>query len=171
MSETNQLDDCIIVYSDGACSGNPGPGGWGAVLMQGDKWIQEISGFEKHTTNNRMELLAAINSLAIIKQAFINGDTSCLMTLKPEYMQNKPFSVKLYTDSTYVRSGITDWIKKWKKNNWRSGTIKNQDLWKTLDDLCQEIPVEWIWVKGHSGNHYNEIADKLACKAIKNNMR
>ena len=170
MNESNPWNDYIIVYSDGACSGNPGPGGWGAVLMQGDKWMHEVSGFEKHTTNNRMELLAAINSLSLIKQAFIDGDTSCIATLKPEYIE-KPTLVKLYTDSNYVRSGITDWIKKWKKNNWRSGTVKNQDLWKMLDDLCQEISVEWIWVKGHSGNHYNEIADKLASKAIKNNMR
>lgn len=147
----------VDIYCDGACSGNPGPGGWGAVLLMEGGWRKKISGFEAHTTNNRMELLASINALAAIKYLIASGDLH----------EDASLNITIYTDSVYVRSGITEWIKKWKMNNWKSGTIKNQDLWMNLDSLCQDASVEWVWVKGHSGNHYNEMADALARNAIK----
>jgi ribonuclease HI len=137
------------IYTDGACSGNPGPGGWGAVIFDQDNKQKNISGSEKNTTNNRMELLAAIMSLKKIK---INSE------------------VVIFTDSTYVKNGITEWMKNWKKNGWKNSSkkpVKNKDLWVKLDKLCEANSVSWKWVKGHSSNEFNNLADKLATKAIK----
>jgi ribonuclease HI len=137
------------IYTDGACSGNPGPGGWGAVILDQDDKQKNISGSEKNTTNNRMELLAAIMSLKKIKT---NSE------------------VVIFTDSTYVKNGITEWMKKWKKNGWKNSSkkpVKNKDLWEKLDKLCEANSVSWKWVKGHSTNEFNNLADELATKAIK----
>ena len=137
------------IYTDGACSGNPGPGGWGAVILDQDDKQKNISGSEKNTTNNRMELLAAIMSLKKIKT---NSQ------------------VVIFTDSTYVKNGITEWMKNWKKNGWKNSSkkpVKNKDLWKKLDKLCEANSVSWKWVKGHSTNEFNNLADELATKAIK----
>tara|TARA_Y100000389_G_C17283145_1_gene424019 strand:- start:105 stop:533 length:429 start_codon:yes stop_codon:yes gene_type:complete len=139
-----------IIYTDGACSGNPGPGGWGAVIFDESKIQHNISGKVKDTTNNRMELTAPIMALEKIKP-------------KSE--------VIIYTDSIYVKNGITNWIKKWKKNNWKNANkkpVKNKDLWKKLNNLCKKNKIDWKWVKGHSNNKYNNIADELATMAIKN---
>ena len=137
----------ITIYTDGACRGNPGPGGWGAVLTNsGHK--KTLKGFEPNTTNNRMELTAAIMALAAIK-------TSA--------------NVELFTDSTYVKNGITEWIAGWKAKNWRTSTrkvVKNVDLWKDLDEMSARHEVEWKWVRGHSGDIGNELADQLANEAI-----
>lgn len=137
------------IYTDGACSGNPGPGGWGAVILDQDDKQKNISGSEKNTTNNRMELLAAIMSLKKIKS---NSE------------------VIIFTDSTYVKNGITEWMKNWKKNGWKNSSkkpVKNKDLWEKLDKLCEANSVSWKWVKGHSTNEFNNLADELATKAIK----
>lgn len=138
------MQNVLEIYCDGACQGNPGPGGWGAVLIWGDK-IKEISGHDPSTTNNKMELTAAIKALEAV---------------------TKPTNIIIFTDSQYVKNGITVWIKSWKKNGWRSGKIKNQELWQRLDELNQKYQVEWRWVKGHSGDKYNEMADRLATAAI-----
>jgi ribonuclease HI len=138
------------VYTDGACSGNPGPGGWGAVIFDQKDNQKNISGSEKNTTNNRMELMAAIMALKKIKT---NSE------------------IIIYTDSIYVKNGITEWIIKWKDNGWKNSNkkpVKNKDLWVKLDNLCKENTVNWRWVKGHSTNKYNNLADKLAAQAIKN---
>tara|TARA_A200000113_G_scaffold223045_1_gene237820 strand:- start:631 stop:1056 length:426 start_codon:yes stop_codon:yes gene_type:complete len=137
------------IYTDGACSGNPGPGGWGAVIFDQDNKQKNISGSEKNTTNNRMELLAAIMSLKKIKT---NSE------------------VVIFTDSIYVKNGITEWMKNWKKNGWKNSSkkpVKNKDLWVKLDKLCEANSVSWKWVKGHSTNEFNNLADELATKAIK----
>jgi len=137
------------IYTDGACTGNPGPGGWGAVIFDQDNKQKNISGSEKNTTNNRMELLAAIMSLKKIKT---NSE------------------VVIFTDSTYVKNGITEWMKNWKKNGWKNSSkkpVKNKDLWEKLDKLCEANSVSWKWVKGHSTNEFNNLADELATKAIK----
>ncbi|MAR79049.1 MAG: ribonuclease HI [Rhodospirillaceae bacterium] len=141
----------VKIYTDGACSGNPGPGGWGAQLIYNDS-VKEISGYEANTTNNRMELIAVISSLEYIE---INED------------------IEIYTDSVYVMDGITKWIKNWKKNKWLTSAkkpVKNEDLWKKLDKLCKAKKINWSWVKGHSGNKGNERADYLARKAISTNL-
>ena len=141
----------VKIYTDGACSGNPGPGGWGAQLIYNDS-VKEISGYEANTTNNRMELIAVISSL--------------------EYIEIKE-DIEIYTDSVYVMDGITKWIKNWKKNKWLTSTkkpVKNEDLWKKLDKLCKAKKINWSWVKGHSGNKGNERADYLARKAISTNL-
>jgi ribonuclease HI len=133
----------VKIHTDGACSGNPGPGGWGAILSFGDQ-EKELMGGEAHTTNNRMELTAAISALEALK---------------------RPCTVDLYTDSQYVRSGISEWIKKWKQNNWRTADrkpVKNVDLWQRLDAALKEHDVKWHWVKGHAGHAENERADQLA---------
>ena len=137
----------VIIYTDGACSGNPGAGGWGALLCYGDH-RKEISGAEQSTTNNRMELMAAIQGLRSLK---------------------KPSEVELYTDSQYVKNGITVWINGWKKNGWKTASkqpVKNEDLWHILDELCNVHQVKWHWVKGHSGHTENDLVDKLARDAI-----
>lgn len=137
----------VELFTDGACRGNPGPGGWGVVLKFGTAEKTRFGG-EPHTTNNRMELMAAIEGLQALKE---------------------PCKVTLVTDSQYVRKGITEWIKKWKINNWRTSAKKpvvNQDLWQTLDQLTNKHDVHWKWVKGHSGHRENEMADQLANKGI-----
>ena len=133
----------VDAYTDGACSGNPGPGGWGVLLLAGEH-EKELTGGAAQTTNNRMELTAAIEALNAVKAA----DT-----------------VRLHTDSTYVRDGITQWIDRWKKNGWRTAAkkpVKNEDLWRALDDARTRHTVEWYWVKGHDGHPENERADSLA---------
>ncbi len=137
----------VHIYTDGACRGNPGPGGWGAVLRYGDK-EKHLKGAEKLTTNNRMELMAAIAALRDLKRA-------C--------------EIELTTDSKYVRDGITSWLAGWKKNNWRNSAkkpVKNQDLWEQLDAEAGRHQIDWHWVKGHSGHPGNELADQLANEAI-----
>jgi ribonuclease HI len=142
----------VTIYTDGACSGNPGPGGWGAVLLSG-KHRKEISGGDPQTTNNRMELTAAIEALKALRE---------------------PSPVNLFTDSTYVKKGISEWIKSWKKNDWkrRSGKsflpVKNEDLWRELDQLAARHNVTFHWVEGHAGNEENERCDELARQAIPN---
>jgi ribonuclease HI len=142
------MDKEVIVYTDGACSGNPGPGGWGATIKIEDETF-EIFGGEDNTTNNRMELIAAIKAL--------------------EYL-NENHKITLYTDSNYVKDGITKWIFNWKKNNWKTSTkkpVKNSDLWIQLDEIQNKREVKWNWVKGHAGNLGNERADELARMGIK----
>ena len=137
----------ITIFTDGACSGNPGKGGWGAVLLYQDN-EKYLSGSEELTTNNRMELKATIEALKAIKH---------------------PSKIKLYTDSQYVKNGITEWIFNWKKNGWKTANkkkVSNKELWIELDKNVNFHDVVWFWVRGHSGNHYNEIADKLAVNAM-----
>lgn len=136
-------DKIVEIYTDGACSGNPGPGGWGALLLYGDN-EKEITGGEFETTNNRMELTAAIEALRVLKRR-------C--------------TVHLYTDSTYVRDGITKWIDGWKAKGWKTAAkkpVKNEDLWRALDEVASAQDIEWKWVKGHAGDPGNERADALA---------
>jgi len=137
----------VVIYTDGACRGNPGPGGWGALLRY-DGREKELSGYEPMTTNNRMELKAAIAALEALK---------------------RPARVELYTDSKYVRDGITGWIERWKKNGWKTHAkkpVKNVDLWQRLDGLLETHGVAWHWVRGHAGHDGNERADRLANRAI-----
>ena len=137
----------VTIYTDGACSGNPGKGGWGAILIYA-KEEKYISGSKQLTTNNQMELTATIEALKAIL---------------------KPSNIALYTDSQYVKNGITSWIFNWKKNGWKTANKKpvaNKDLWIQLEKYVDFHSVNWFWVKGHSGDHYNEIADKLAVKAM-----
>ncbi len=138
----------VLIYTDGACSGNPGPGGWGAVLISGGH-ERELSGGEARTTNNRMEIMAAIAALEALK---------------------RPCTVDLHTDSQYLRQGITEWIAGWKARGWRTADkkpVKNEDLWKRLDLARARHDVRWHWVKGHAGHPLNERADGLARAAIK----
>jgi ribonuclease HI len=137
----------VVIYTDGACSGNPGKGGWGAVLRYGEV-TKEIYGGEADTTNNRMELKAAIEALNAL---------------------NRPSRVELYTDSTYVKNGITEWLENWKKKNWRTSNkkpVKNVDLWQELEAAVSRHEVSWHWVRGHDGNEGNELADDLARKGV-----
>ena len=137
----------IEIFTDGACSGNPGPGGWGAILRRGEH-EKEISGGERLTTNNRMELTAAIKALEALK---------------------KPTAVTLYTDSKYVMDGLNQWLPRWKSNGWKTADkkpVKNDDLWKALDEACKRHDVQWRWVRGHDGHVENERADVLARAAI-----
>ena len=143
---TNEVVD-IQIFTDGACRGNPGPGGWGVILRSGSH-EKELYGGEQSTTNNRMELRAAIEGLAALK---------------------RPSRVTVTTDSQYVRQGITQWIEGWKRNQWRTSAkkpVKNQDLWQLLDELTSRHEVTWEWVKGHSGHPDNERADALANRGI-----
>ncbi len=141
----------VIIFTDGACSGNPGPGGWGALLRFG-KTEKELSGFEASTTNNRMELTAAVKAFQALKE---------------------PCQVEIYTDSEYLKKGITDWINNWKKLGWKRGSpgktrpLANADLWKELDRVISKHIVNWHWVRGHAGHPENERVDKLAAAAIK----
>ena len=137
----------VDIYTDGACSGNPGPGGWG-VLIKIDNENIELSGGDRETTNNRMELMAAIKALEEI---------------------DKDYEITLYTDSNYVKDGITSWISNWKKNNWKTASkkdVKNKELWIRLDEAIKDKNISWVWVKGHAGNAGNEQADYLARSAL-----
>ncbi len=137
----------VIIYTDGACRGNPGPGGWGAVLRYKDK-TKEMFGGEFETTNNRMELMAAIMALESL---------------------SRPCQVELSTDSTYVLKGITEWMNNWKARGWKTANkkpVKNEDLWRRLDAAIGQHDVQWQWVKGHSGHEGNDLADSLANKGI-----
>ena len=137
----------INIYTDGACKGNPGPGGWGALILQGDT-KNEIYGGEANTTNNRMEIMAVIRALKTI---------------------NTENEITVFTDSTYVQKGIIEWIAKWKINGWRTSNkkeVKNKDLWVQLDNLTSQLKINWIWVKGHSGHPGNDRADYLANKGV-----
>ena len=141
----------INIYTDGACSGNPGKGGWGVVILDNNKEIL-LNGGDKHTTNNKMELTAAIKAL--------------------EYFKIKKDLI-IYTDSKYVKDGIESWIKNWKKNGWKTSTkkiVKNKELWIQLDNLINKHNVNWKWVKGHAGLEFNEKADELARKYIESNI-
>ncbi|MGQ0672341.1 MAG: ribonuclease HI [Hyphomicrobium sp.] len=137
----------VVIYTDGACSGNPGPGGWGAILIYGER-RKEICGGEPETTNNRMELLAAISALDALKRSS---------------------PVELHTDSAYLKDGITKWIHGWKRNGWRTADkkpVKNLDLWQRLDEARSRHAIDWRWVKGHAGHPENERADALARKGL-----
>lgn len=145
-----EADDRVVeIHTDGACSGNPGPGGWAAVLV----WRgldKELSGYDPVTTNNRMELMAAIAALESLK---------------------RPMTVRLITDSNYLKGGITTWLRGWKRNGWRTADkkpVKNQDLWQRLEAAAAPHQIDWQWVKGHAGDVHNERADGLARAAIKN---
>ncbi len=142
----------IEIYTDGACSGNPGPGGWGALLIYNEK-NREISGSEQETTNNRMEMLAAIKALKSLKK-------SC--------------NIKLYTDSKYLQKGITEWIYNWQKNDWKKSDnkpVKNADLWRDLYAEIKKHKIDWQWVKGHADNYGNNVADRLAVEAKEQSMK
>lgn len=144
---TGRTKPHVVVFSDGACSGNPGPGGWGAILISGPH-RKEIHGGEAMTTNNRMELMAAIMALEALKRAS---------------------AVELHTDSAYLKNGITQWIHGWKRNGWRTADkkpVKNADLWERLDMLRSRHDVDWHWVKGHAGHPENERADQLAREGL-----
>jgi ribonuclease HI len=137
----------VTIYTDGACRGNPGPGGWGVLLQYGDH-VKELYGGEPDTTNNRMELTATIEALQVLK---------------------KDCKVDLFTDSTYVKNGIQQWMKKWKLNSWKTAArkpVKNRDLWEILDQQANSHTVNWHWVKGHAGDPGNEKADELANRGI-----
>ncbi len=137
----------VLIYTDGACRGNPGPGGWGAILMMGAH-RKTLCGGELATTNNRMELMAAIQALEAL---------------------NKPCTVELHTDSQYVKRGVTEWLHLWKARGWRTmtkGAVKNEDLWKRLDSARARHEVDWRWVKGHAGHEFNEVADELARRGM-----
>ncbi|MCK6449366.1 MAG: ribonuclease HI [Alphaproteobacteria bacterium] len=148
MSKPKHEDEVVDIFTDGACSGNPGPGGWGAILRYRGK-ERELSGAEQPTTNNRMELMAAIAALEAL---------------------TRPVPVRLWTDSTYVRDGITKWIHAWKAKGWKTADrkpVKNIDLWQRLERAMQHHKVEFHWVRGHAGHPENERADRLAREAIK----
>ena len=141
------MNDTVEIYTDGACKGNPGPGGWGVWMLYNGK-EKTMHGGEVLTTNNRMEMMAVIKALQALK---------------------RPCSVKLYTDSSYVLKGITEWIVGWKARGWRTADkkpVKNDDLWKMLDALASQHKIEWIWVRGHNGNDGNERADSLANEGV-----
>jgi predicted dehydrogenase/ribonuclease HI len=153
ISQTAADSPVLTIYTDGGCSGNPGPGGWGCVILDGNKETL-LSGGEKSTTNNRMELMAAISALSAAAR-------------NPDWKKRK---VHVYSDSQYVKNGITSWIKAWKKNGWLTSAKKpvlNRELWEELDELYSVLDVEWSWVKGHAGVKYNEICDELCQKEIR----
>ena len=146
------LEGALVIYTDGACSGNPGPGGWGVIMYHG-KRQKEMFGGEKETTNNRMEMMATIKALEAIKPGFSGP-------------------VVLFTDSTYVLKGITEWVHGWKKRGWKKSDKKpvvNKDLWQRLDELNSQRDIQWKWVKGHAGDIGNEKADELARRGIPGN--
>jgi ribonuclease HI len=152
------MDTALKIYTDGGCSGNPGPGGWAYIFIlqtfQGFQIIAQNKGAEHDTTNNRMELTAVIMALRALKT-----------------MQNLPCQASVYTDSQYVQKGITEWIHTWKRNSWRTSDkkpVKNKELWVELDSLAGEFTLGWEWVKGHAGNEYNELCDAMTQEAIAN---
>ena len=137
------------IYTDGACSGNPGPGGWAVIILANNEIKEMFSGSEKNTTNNQMELLAPIKAIQKFK---------------------KKSEISVFTDSTYVKDGMTTWIKQWEKNGWKTASkkpVKNKDLWKKLKNLSSKHSIKWIWVKGHAQDKYNNLVDELAQGAIK----
>lgn len=141
------MDNPVIIYTDGACRGNPGKGGWGVLLRYGDVQKQ-LYGGDANTTNNRMELMAAIQALEVL---------------------TRPCKVILHSDSKYVLQGITEWLPNWKRRGWKTASkqpVKNEDLWRRLDNARERHAIDWQWVKGHSGDHGNEIADQLANQGI-----
>ena len=143
----------IKIYTDGSCIGNPGPGGWAAVILDG-ALKKELFGGDKSTTNNRMELTAAIKALEY-----------CLILQKNSFLNKE---IKIFTDSLYVKKGITEWIKNWKNKNWKTAdkkVVKNIDLWKNLKELSESKKISWHWIKGHSDHPMNDLADKLAKQA------
>lgn len=142
----------VEIYTDGACRGNPGPGGWGVLLLT-DRTEKELCGGDIATTNNRMELMAAIQGLSAL---------------------NRRCNVSVYTDSEYVRRGISEWLANWKKRGWKTANrkpVKNEDLWRKLDELAAQHDIEWHWVKGHAGNPGNERADQLANDGLERSLR
>jgi ribonuclease HI len=144
---SEKQSELVVIYADGACKGNPGPGGWGAWISMGGH-SKELCGGEPVTTNNRMELMAVIRALQALKRA-------C--------------NVKVYTDSVYVQKGMSEWIEGWKKRGWRTADkkpVKNDDLWQELDAIAQQHQIEWLWVKGHAGDAGNERADALANQGV-----
>lgn len=144
------MTDVVDIFTDGACSGNPGPGGWGALLRYDGK-ERELSGYVAETTNNRMELLAVIEALRVLK---------------------RPVAARVHTDSQYVQKGISEWIHGWKRRGWLTADrkpVKNADLWQALDAACQGHRIEWLWVRGHAGHAENERVDALARRAIEQN--
>jgi len=144
---SKQNSKVVDIFTDGACKGNPGVGGWG-VLLRYESCVQELFGGEQHTTNNRMELLATIRALEALK---------------------KPCKIRLHTDSQYVQKGISEWIHAWKMRGWLTASkkpVKNADLWQQLDGLSQQHEIEWIWVRGHAGHDGNEQADELANRGV-----
>ena len=152
MTASHSADNTVLVFADGACKGNPGPGGWGAILRTGTH-EKEICGGERQTTNNRMELTAVIRALESLKR-------HC--------------NVKVYTDSQYVQKGISEWLPQWKRRGWRTAgkkPVNNEDLWRELDELAQKHKVEWHWVRGHAGHVENERADALANRGVESASR
>ena len=150
------MDTALKIYTDGGCAGNPGPGGWAYVMIietfQGKKIIAQNKGAERETTNNRMELSAVIAALRAFQK-----------------MKDVPRQASVYTDSQYVQKGITEWIRTWKRNSWRTSDktpVKNQDLWKELDSIASELSIKWEWVRGHAGNEFNELCDQMTQEAI-----
>ncbi len=144
-------DGMVDIFTDGACKGNPGPGGWGALLRMG-KTEKELFGGEAQTTNNRMELMAVIRALEALK---------------------RPCQVRVHTDSVYVQKGISEWMKNWKRNGWRTSAkqpVKNADLWRELDEVAAKHAVQWLWVKGHAGHIENERADGLANRGVESTL-
>jgi ribonuclease HI len=151
------METSLKIYTDGGCSGNPGPGGWAYIIVletfQGDKVAAQERGSEENTTNNRMELTAVISALRALKNA-----------------DNVPRKATVYTDSQYVQNGITEWISNWKRNSWRTSDkkpVKNQDLWMELDSIAGEFSLGWEWVRGHAGIEYNEQCDRMTQEAIR----
>ena len=151
--ERADLDERLVtIHTDGGCKPNPGPGGWGAVLRYGDHLLEMFGGEAEATTNNRMELTAPIAALEAL---------------------TRPVQVHLYTDSSYVRNGITSWLASWKRNGWRTAgkqPVKNVDLWQRLEQACERHEVQWFWVKGHAGVPDNELADQLATRGLREAM-
>jgi ribonuclease HI len=150
------MEASLKIFTDGGCSGNPGPGGWAYVMVQetfqGIKIIAQSKGAVKNTTNNRMEMTAVIKALRALRR-----------------MKQVPRLVAVYTDSQYVQRGITEWIHLWKRNSWKTSDkkpVKNQDLWKELDSLAEEFTLVWEWVRGHAGNEYNELCDQMTQEAV-----
>jgi ribonuclease HI len=151
MSNEIKLEKCVSIYTDGSCSQNPGPGGWAFLIRDDTGIIFQKSGGEIYTTNNRMELTAAVKAL------------TALLRLNP-----RPEEALVFTDSQYVKQGITEWIQNWKYNGWRTSDktpVKNRDLWERLDKLAKKSSITWEWVKGHKGNEYNELCDAMARSA------
>ena len=158
------IKDTMNIYTDGGCSGNPGPGGWAYVMVQktpeGESITAEEWGSEKNTTNNRMELFAVIAALKAIEKNTVNQN---------DYPDSQDQRITVHTDSQYVQKGITEWITAWKRNSWKTSEkkpVKNQDLWQELDKLAEKLTIQWKWIPGHAGNIYNERCDSMTQKAI-----